>query len=105
MNVSNSSAGDFYGQSLSASAEYIDLCFLTERGKYSFVRPDEFVKSTWKKSQWGACLLSNELGQVKRDGDHGSFSPQMSFRPQSHLKCPGSSADFQFHCKRSSQKN
>lgn len=63
----------FYEQGISASAVYIDLCFLTEKGKCSFVRPDEFIKSTWKKSQWGVCLQSDELGQVKRDRYHGFF--------------------------------
>lgn len=35
-------------QSISASAVYIDLCFLTEKGKRSFARPHEFIKFTWK---------------------------------------------------------
>jgi len=63
----------FYEQSIIASAVYIDLCFLTKKGKCSFVRPDEFIKSTWKRSQWGTSLWSGEVGQVKRDTYHGFF--------------------------------
>lgn len=68
-NVSHNRTGDFSGQSISACAVYIDLCFLNEKEKCSFARPPEFTKSTWERGTWGASFPGGQPGQVKRGPD------------------------------------
>lgn len=76
---------------------YIDLCFLTGKEKCGFAWSPEFIKATWKGSEWGSNPPSGLVSQVKRNRYLSYLQmPVRTQRPSKCLRSPEPLGNFYF---------